>query len=188
MIRRFFLSFACIFAGLFLGGCAHLAAQWPAPAIAYTHAATPEQANRRLGEWVSQPGRAWGHAGGTGSMLPYIRGGLRECLLYDRYTGQPIRPGMVVVYGRTERVVQYDSMGILTGAYYRAEWGGGHVMHLVVAVSADGRYMLVTGTNTKTSDGWQAVAATSLILREIVTVPAGLPAFRWDPVRPARRL
>lgn len=178
-----FVLAALAAAALCGGGCTHLparlAAQWPAPALTYTHAATAQQAALLLKQWTATPGHVWGHAARTGSMLPHIRGGFRECLLYENYRGQPLRPGMVVAFARLQRVVQYDSMGILVAAYDRPEWGG-EILHMIVAVSADGKWMLLTGTNTRNSDGWQPVANTSRILREVVTIPAGVDvASAW---------
>lgn len=141
---------------LLLTGCASsVTAAWPKPALTYTHAATAKQASARVTDWqASGPGRRFGDAALTGSMLPYIHGGPREILLLEEYAGQPIALGHVVSFARDAKTPR--------------------CLHMVAAIRGDMLYL--SGTNNRHSDGWYHRSAVAFILREIVTLPALNPS------------
>lgn len=153
------MKFLLIVGALFLSGCStvgHLStATWPKPEVAFYHADTRAHALSVVNEWQRDPKRYVTHLDArTHSMRPMLTGGANEWLLLDRYiVGQPVHAGLVVSFNR--------------------DAGTPRCLHLIASVSADGRWMYVTGINNRVSDGWHETATISGILRQVVDLPVG---------------
>jgi hypothetical protein len=105
------------------------------------------QAMRARGDWAATDGRVVSSVAGTGSMRPYIFGG--EILLMERYAGQTIEPGMLVVAPRWDAV-----RGVL---------------HEVTEVSRHG-YVKTQGRNCTFADGWYRKERTKFVVRRVIRI------------------
>lgn len=141
-----------------LGGCATSpqARGWPAPQLAYTHAATHAQADHLVRQWRESSGLHFVNhaASSTGSMRPWLHGGPREFLCEEIYTGRKFTRadiGLVATFDRGDHPA---------------------VMHLIAAVSADGDWLYFSGLNNPRSDGWHHRSKVAYLLRAVITLPA----------------
>ena len=135
---------ALILAALFLAGCA---TTWPTDQTEFLHLNTREAAENAGRTWArSGTGREWTTVGFTGSMRPVLNGG--EILLLEKYVGQPLRAGSMIVY-------------------YRAD--GVRIVHQVVEVRPGSVY--VTGISNRNSDGWINLGQIDCVVARVITFP-----------------
>lgn len=153
-----------------LSGCASSYNAWPRPRLTYFNATAPLEATTHHANWLRQPNHWSGFVAKTGSMLPYIHGGNKEILLYKTYSGEKLEPGTVACFKRQTTQYQYDYYGTLQTWTIDDPYSY-TVLHMIVEVSKDGRYVLTTGTNTHSNDGWQPTSGITGILVEIITLP-----------------
>lgn len=135
---------ALILVALFVAGCA----TWPVDQSDFLHVNSRAEAEKIARDWaISGTGREWSTVAFTGSMKPILNGG--EIMLVEKYVGQPLRVGQMVVFYRDE--------------------GAPRCVHQVVDLTAGAAYL--SGVNNKHSDGWFSLSSVKFVVARVLTFP-----------------